>query len=508
MPQTTLIPHVRVTSGARSRMFRTQWLFGVFILLLLGWFNFLNPYDRPIETLVLATAVVLVGLFPLYRWVGNPGRDSIPVLAIHAAFYALTYGIVGLMEPGKMFGLNWTSEEERQVALVMTLVGLSFLYFGYFHVGPALTRRRPIARWPLRLRPASYSGFVLLLFPLLIVVERVVDAVGLRLASQIVDGLYNFAFILIAYAAFAGQFKWRPKQFVLLVLVPYQMIFGSNLASSLTFGFIFWSVVLGLIYVSARRRVPYVWILLAISIFLILQPVKKEYRILTWNEGVAGSATFDKLLLFVSLTESHYFGAGKQADDKVDEIRTSTFDRLNNLNTFAAVIADTPRSQPYLYGESYLPLLTKFIPRFLWPGKPLENFGNVWANRYGYLGLNNVSTSFNLPWMPEMYMNFGIFGISAVNFLVGILFALLAKAFWSRALDPSNFAFGMILGMPLFFVESNLSMLLGELIILVITLYIIGRLAVVVLPSVFYWERSGSMNKNQAVAIVTDRIAP
>lgn len=487
--------------GDRRRMGRAQAVFAWFIILLLGWFNFFNPYAKPIETLILATAVVLLGLLPLYRWVGDPGRDAIPVLHIHAAFYALTYGIVGLMEPGTMFGLNWTSEEERQVALGLTLLGLSCLYIGYYALGSLFKKANPVAIWPVRIRPRSYSNFVLLVFPMTIVASKVADRFGLNFVDDILAAIYNFAFILVVYGAFSGAFNRRATQFVVFLLIPYQLVFGSNLASSLTFGFIFWSVVIGLIYLTARRRVPYVWILLALSVFLLLQPVKKEYRALTWNEGVAGSVTTDKLMLFVSLAESHYLGAGQAVDDHVDDIRTSTFDRLNNLNTLAAVVADTPNRQPYLLGESYVPLLTKFIPRFLFPGKPLENFGNVWANRYGYLGASNFTTSFNLPWLPEMYINFGLFGIAFLNIVLGLLFALLANAVWRRATDPSTFAFGMVLGTPLFFVESNLSLLVGELVIVVITLYIIGRLATVVMPSVFVWcGRSGKKQKQLVVA--------
>lgn len=51
----------------------------------------------------------------------------------------------------------------------------------------------------------------------------------------------------------------------------------------------------------------------------------------------------------------------------------------------------------------YLPLLTKMIPRSLWPNKPDERFGNDWARRYGYLR-DDYSTSYNLPWLPEQYM--------------------------------------------------------------------------------------------------------
>lgn len=468
---------------------RAQVIFGASIILVLIWFNFVNPYERPSETRLLATAVVLLGIFPIYRWVGDPSRDAIPVFSMHAAFYALTYGVVGLMEPGRMFGLNWVSEDERQTALLITLFGLAFLYFGYYIIGSLIAKRNNIETWPLRVRPAYYSGLVLVAFPILVITEILFQYFDLTLFSQVVTAIYNFLFVLIIYAAFSGAFKKRPRQYVFFILIPYQLIFGSGLANSTTFGFIFWATVIGLTYFSSRRSLPYLWIVLAIVIFTLIQPVKKEFRILTWNEESGTSSSIEKLLLFGALTKLYYFDSVSTVNDYNDEIRTSTFDRLNNLNTLAAIIVDTPQSRPYLYGETYVPLLTKIVPRFLWPDKPEEDLGNKWATRYGYLDQYDNKTSFNLPWLPEMYMNFGIFGVASINFFLGILFVVLSNLFWKKVADPSVFAFGMVLGMPLFFVESNLSLVLGSLITQAVSLFFLGYFATMLFPRLFFWRR-------------------
>ena len=185
---------------------------------------------------------------------------------------------------------------------------------------------------------------------------------------------------------------------------------------------------------------------------------------------------------------SYYSGQGSDRS-KVETATEITIDRVNYLYTFGAVISDTPSRLPFLLGESYYPLFTKFVPRLFWPGKPIEDFGNKWARRYGYLGnISDTTTSFNLHWLPEMYMNFGSYGVFLISFFLGILVHFLTRMFWQEAADPSTFAFGMTLGLPLFFVESNMSMVLGNVIIAWITLYVCGKFATLLFPRFFGWR--------------------
>ena len=141
-------------------------------------------------------------------------------------------------------------------------------------------------------------------------------------------------------------------------------------------------------------------------------------------------------------------------------------------------------------GETYLSLFTKFIPRLIWKEKPQENWGNKWGHRYGYLGAGNVSTSYNLHWLPEMYMNFGVYGVVGVSMLVGMLFAVLANAFWKKPSNPCAFALGMCMGSPFFFVESNLSMIFGNVIVSAITICSFGLIVAIIAPRIVSVQRA------------------
>ena len=117
-------------------------------------------------------------------------------------------------------------------------------------------------------------------------------------------------------------------------------------------------------------------------------------------------------------------------------------------------------------GVTYLPLLTKWIPRAIWPDKPREDQGNSWAHDYRYVGENDYSTSFNLPWYPEMYMNFGWPGVVIISGLIGLLMSAIWNIVAKGATVPSQFAAGMMFCSVFYFPESNLSIEIGNLLIM------------------------------------------
>jgi hypothetical protein len=122
----------------------------------------------------------------------------------------------------------------------------------------------------------------------------------------------------------------------------------------------------------------------------------------------------------------------------------------------------------------------------MWPGKPQENFGNEWAKWYRLLGPSDFATSYNLPWLPEFYMNFGLFGVLVGMFMVGLFFRFLSVKFCSRTDSAVEFLIGLVLTFQLFAAESNLSLMMGSLIPIFVTLYLTMRLAVI-----FQKKRSG-----------------
>jgi hypothetical protein len=275
--------------------------------------------------------------------------------------------------------------------------------------------------------------------------------------------------MLLLHAYFSGKLVGKARFLFAYVMLPVKLLFFSGLTNSQIAGFVSISISIGIVFVATKGKAPYKWLIPAVGVFFLLQPIKGEFRNMVWTERVTMSPV-EKLQTFFDLGVNYYFGNSVGAPSKGEGLQTA-FARIDHLYVTALIIADTSANDSFLYGKTYLPLLTKWIPRFLWPEKPIEDLGNVWARQYGYLASDDYVTSFNLPWLPEMYMNFGMTGVIGVSFLLGILFRFLRNAFWRSSSDSTLFAFGLTLGAPLMFVESNLSMVLGGVVIYTATLF-------------------------------------
>ena len=115
-------------------------------------------------------------------------------------------------------------------------------------------------------------------------------------------------------------------------------------------------------------------------------------------------------------------------------------------------------------------LVSKIIPRIFWKNKPSDELGNKFGHRYGELNLEDKNTSWNMPVLNEFYVNYGLWGVGIGMFLLGILFRFLSTSF--SIIDNNNIEkiISFFILVPLFFLESHLSVLFGAVIDKVIAL--------------------------------------
>ena len=118
----------------------------------------------------------------------------------------------------------------------------------------------------------------------------------------------------------------------------------------------------------------------------------------------------------------------------------------------------------YLNGHTYKILLTKLIPRIFWENKPKDDLANSMGRYYNYVIPSDKSTSWNFPILNESYSNFGFKGVIIIMFLLGVLFRYLSFNFFISKTNNSEFIIAFSLLLPLWYLESHLSLLLGALI--------------------------------------------
>lgn len=96
-------------------------------------------------------------------------------------------------------------------------------------------------------------------------------------------------------------------------------------------------------------------------------------------------------------------------------------ERIENLSSLGVVVANYEKLEPY--EESYglknnitNDLLTAFVPRFLWPDKPLTSDPRAYSDLYFNYGDN----SFAITPFGDLLRNFGVLGIPLGMLLIGI----------------------------------------------------------------------------------------
>jgi hypothetical protein len=224
-------------------------------------------------------------------------------------------------------------------------------------------------------------------------------------------------------------------------------------------------ILLMFIYVAERGRVPLLPILVGSLVLTAALGIKQEYRRLLSKAQDVELA--NRVTLFAGLM------SGVTRESKMRDAGTTAHDRIDHLSAFAHVIARTPASVPYWGGVTYETLFTTWIPRALWPNKPQKTLGQDYGHRYRFIGPWDTDTSINLEQTVEMYANFGLEGVVAGMFLMGILYR-----FCYRVLNhPDGGDGAMLIAANTFRVmlniESDFSLVFGGIVQAVLLLYVV-----------------------------------
>jgi hypothetical protein len=130
-----------------------------------------------------------------------------------------------------------------------------------------------------------------------------------------------------------------------------------------------------------------------------------------------------------------------------DENRSASILQRSSCLAPLTLVVKLVRTNGFYTGRASSPLITAFIPRFLYPDKPLIQLGAWFALEAGIAyknenGVINNSVGMTIP--GELYLDFGWVGVFAGCILVGSFFIILWNA-TSFYLSESNIS-GTIFG--------------------------------------------------------------
>jgi hypothetical protein len=233
--------------------------------------------------------------------------------------------------------------------------------------------------------------------------------------------------------------------------------------------------VLFLLNFYKKQEINLVNILLIFLFIYVVHSLKYDVRLATWSYETKQDIKSSENKLDTNTKNSDILNRIKKSADVY--MSTGVDQILNGINnvgqqkrlfhastTLQVAISQTPSNINFYEGKSYKNLLYKFVPRFLYEDKPKEEWGNFWGKRYNAVQQDDFITSWNFPILSEFYANFGVKGIIFGMFFLGLLIKILLIFLSFNFEQPVLLSMASTIMINFFFLENNLSLILGAVI--------------------------------------------
>ncbi|MEW5856154.1 MAG: hypothetical protein AB1861_02015 [Cyanobacteriota bacterium] len=475
----------------QERYFKRLFWFILFFLIAGTVYLFEHlPRSISSDKSLLALGITWMGFFPLLQYFNDPKRPPIPFFPMVGIYYAAAYGLP-MFAADFAFHYRFPLEDVTSTALMLALIGMSGMNAAFFLSKSLLWKKVS----PLRLK-GPFSLTRLLILTWLLLLGHFANA-----AIPFIRGIPSIGQLLepagfLAFGIFYILWKREvlPRSNVLPLVAISLVILMVRLSSGSLAQVFFLLFFMFLVIWRENKRFPLLLPCIALVFILVFNPVKDKYRDLTWEGDYSRAGAIEKAQLFIDLAIEQFTGGGNKVSSSTSDDDTSSLvnvvDRVGYINFFSKVVEDTPARVPYWGGQTYLPLLTKFIPRFIWPNKPEETIANQFGRRYNYLSSTDFTTALNLPWLIEAYANFGDFGMLVVMPLIGAFLSFLEQKFNRHDTNFLEFLIGATVLFRLALQESNFSLMVGGIFTLTIAFYVLFS----------FWI--GRSKKNKAINLV------
>ena len=438
-----------------SKNVKGEKLTGLLLLLTVVVLAIMNPFDKPTLSIFLSTIIIILALTPYFLWRRRPDREYIiPGVAFYGFFYLLGYGFPGFVEHQISFNVLTSnlSNASKHTAMILVISHLIIVFSGFYFLQTLFKNKRTTNKVPSETGVNQYR--VAWLVCLLLVGTKYIfwEATSNLLFGILTFFAYMYLFYFLFYHNFGG---WLGKAIAIFAVVLTQ----SSSTEFLQFGHIAEiAIILVLISMQKGKILIFPALLLLLG-FFVFQPMKGDIRS-SMADGTGVREGFTRGI-------SGFQGLEAQDYLLVVDLVSLRIDYTHLLASFVEHIGARD-SENYLGWEPYQPIVYSFIPRFIWPDKPKNFSGNEWAVQEGYLSKDDYVTSYNMPWLPEMYLAFGVLGIIFGSLIISIILFLLDKYYWTMALNPYSFAIGYVILKSMIGLESAFAITFGVVIKVVI----------------------------------------
>ena len=354
--------------------------------------------------------ILVLAATPAMRWARNGGRQ-LPIFEVFMLTTANAYALPLL---------NGHDSLRMYPAGVITAAGFTVLVFQVVCLLVFYTVQGRPGRTPFYTREvlggeiSRYIGLGLTLTTIYTFVSIFTDIIPYEFGSILRAVFYGIGLVSIfVQSRQAGLGLLSPQErtwFVINMAAQVIMMFSTLFLV----GGVSWLVLALLGYVSGSRRLPIVAVAISLLVLGLLHNGKSGMRAQYWNsDGEREQVDFTALPSFFA--EWVLLGATTApGDDRQEQQLTAKLlDRTSLFHLLCLVEYYTPERKPYLNGETYVGLPAQFVPRILWPDKPVGHAATYMMSvHYGLQRAEDTAkTTIGFGMLIEAFVNFGLLGV-------------------------------------------------------------------------------------------------
>lgn len=450
-------------------------LFAAATLVFFGLFWFTSDAHLPYAELKpLGFLVTGLALLPFFIYVRNLYKnrgEALPFMPTIGIIFALYYGLPILTGQEVLFRGGPIESTYVRSALLSVVNGLLALLAGFYLVASriyvkrvnrdvAVKRNRLVFVCVLLI--ASYSAYIIL--------GRF--GKGWAQIGHLILSFYEISLAVLALHYYNEKNRSRKILIGMLWYGVVSQYLISSLASGLLSTFIYSIFFIFLIIWVFARKFPWIVAIILLLATILLKGSIAEFRHQVWHSGAGRSMTVlerAKILVDITVERSREEGIKKAFFESTDVVSS----RLSMISIFAHVKAMTPQYSEFWFGDSYATMLHALIPRFLWRDKPVKDLGQRFGHYYEFLDPEDLSTSINLPYLVEFYVNFGEAGVVWGMLLVGIFLRIAYKMLNFYGSPKGTVIFAMIAFRPMINIEGDFSLVFIDMLYRLMLIFLI-----------------------------------
>ncbi len=227
-----------------------------------------------------------------------------------------------------------------------------------------------------------------------------------------------------------------------------------------------------LVYLLETGRLP--WKAAVIGILLLLPPFANRMFHRNDVEFEHAEGLSDRLDIGLQTLADDY--TTWSWGNTLPEIQEQVGSRFETATFLDHCIHLHTRGKDFKHGYKFLTLPLVFVPRAIFPWKPINDSGDSLSSEYG-LKDPFVIASINFPWLVEFYVNFGPWGMIIATFAAG-LFIRAAFNCSGMGQGDLNLLIFLQLFRSLFNVESDVLLIFGNMLQVLIVWWVLSRFIV------------------------------